>query len=107
MTEPEMAVISPLGNETIGARTSAPRPDTLNGKTICEMWNGDFKGNFTFPIIRELLHEQFKDVRIVPYTAFPNSTIRGTPAHQREVDSQMIALAKAQGCDAVIAGNGG
>jgi hypothetical protein len=107
MPDATMAVISPLGNETIGAQTAAPRPDTLNGKTIGELWNGDFKGNFTFPIIRELLHEHYDDVKIVPYTAFPNSTIRGTPAHQREIDSQMIALAKQQGCDVVIAGNGG
>lgn len=107
MSEATMAVISPLGSETIRAQTSSPRPDTLDGKTIGEMWNGDFKGDFTFPIIRELLHEHYDNVKIVPYTAFPNSTIRGTPAHQREIDAQMIALAKTQGCDAVIAGNGG
>ena len=71
------------------------------------MWNGDFKGDFTFPIYRELLKERYKDVKIVPYTEFPFSTIRGTPEHQRKTDSQMIALAKEKGCDAIISGNGG
>ncbi len=107
MSENNMAAISPLGGETVGARSAAPRPDTLNGKTIGEMWNGDFKGDFTFPIIRELLHERFQDITVVPYTEFPYSTIRGTPAHQRAVDDRMLALAKEKGCDAVIAGNGG
>ncbi len=107
MTEPRMEVISPLGGETMVAQAGTPRLETLNGKTIGEMWNGDFKGDFTFPIIRELLRERYQDVRVVPYTEFPYATIRGTSAHQREVDARMIALAKEKGCDAVIAGNGG
>ncbi|MDP6342500.1 MAG: hypothetical protein QF491_03120 [Alphaproteobacteria bacterium] len=107
MSEHKMAVISPLGGETVAARAGAPRLGSLDGKTIAEMWNGDFKGNFTFPVIRELLHERYRDVTVVPYTEFPYSTIRGTPEHQREVDAQMIALARDKGCDAVIAGNGG
>ena len=107
MTEPRMEVISPLGSETMDAQASAPRLETLNGKTIGEMWNGDFKGDFTFPILRELLRERYEDVRVVPYSEFPYATIRGTPSHQREIDARMIALAKEKGCDAVIAGNGG
>ena len=107
MPDATMAVISPLGNETIGAQTAAPRPDTLNGKTIGELWNGDFKGDFTFPIIRELLAERYEGIKIVPFTEFPYSTIRGTAEHQRDIDAQMLALAKEKGCDAVIAGNGG
>ena len=100
-------VISPLGGGTVQGKSAAKRLDTLNGKTVCEMWNADFKGDFTFPIYRELLKEQFPDVRVIPYTDFPYSSIRGTPAHQRELDEQMVALAKEKGCDAVITGNGG
>ena len=102
-----MKVISPLGGKTGAATFSAPRLNSLNGKTIGEMWNGDFKGNFTFPIIRKLIQERFEGVNFVPYTEFPYSTIRGTPAHQREIDEQMIAIAVENRCDAVIAGNGG
>jgi hypothetical protein len=102
-----MEVISPLGGETVDGRAGAPRLETLNGKTIGEMWNGDFQGDFTFPVIRELLRERYQDVRVVPYSEFPYTTIRGTPSHQREIDARMIALAKEKGCDAVIAGNGG
>jgi hypothetical protein len=107
MPNEKMAVLSPLGRQTIAARNSAPRPESLAGKIIGEMWNGDFKGDFTFPIIRKLLAERYEGVEFVPYTEFPYSTIRGTPEHQRDIDAQMIALAKEKGCDAVIAGNGG
>lgn len=102
-----MKTISPLGEKTDDAAFSATRLDSLNGKTIGEMWNGDFKGNFTFPIIRDLIQERFEDVKFVPYTEFPYSTIRGTPAHQREIEERMAAIAAENGCDAVIAGNGG
>ncbi len=107
MSDDKIAVISPLGRETIAAQSSAPRPETLAGKTVAEMWNGDFKGNFTFPIIRKLLSERYEGIKFVPYSEFPYSTIRGTAEHQRDIDAQMIALAKEKGCDAVIAGNGG
>ena len=103
MSEEKVSVISPVGSETIAAHHSEPRPDTLNGKTIAEMWNGDFKGDFTFPIIRGLLMERYQGVQFVHNTEFPYSTIRGTPEHQREIDAEMIALAKEKGCDAVIA----
>ena len=102
-----MQVISPLGGNTGEASFAAPRLDSLNGKTIGEMWNGDFKGNFTFPIIRELIQERYEGVKFVPYTEFPYSTIRGTPAHQRDIDDRMAAIATENNCDAVIAGNGG
>ena len=107
MSDDKIAVISPLGSETIDGRAGAARLDTLNGKTIGEMWNGDFKGNFTFPAIRKALLERYPEVTFVPFETFPYSTIRGTAAHQREVDAHMLALAQQHGVDAVISGNGG
>jgi hypothetical protein len=103
----EIEVISPLGGQRHQEKSFAKRLDTLNGKTVCELWNADFKGDFTFPIYRELLKERFPDVKFIPYTEFPCSSLRGTPAHQRELDQRMAALAKEKGCDAVITGNGG
>ena len=107
MSKAGTAVISPLGRTTVAERSGAPRLETLAGKTIGEMWNGDFKGNFTFPIIAEMLRERFEGIEIVPHSEFPNSTIRGTAAHQRQIDGEMAALAREKGLDAVIAGNGG
>jgi len=101
------AVISPIGSETVQKATIAPRLDTLNGKTVCEVWNEDFKGDIMFPMYRELLRERFPDVNIVPYTEMPFAVLKGTPSYQREVLQQIIARLKEKGCDALITGNGG
>lgn len=76
----------------------ARRLDTLAGKTICELANGLWESERSFPVIRELLAKQFPDARIIPYTEFPIGT------NQIELDktSEMI---KQRGCQAVIVGN--
>lgn len=101
------AVISPSGSEAVERKNLAQRLDTLNGKTVCEVWNEDFKGDIMFPMIRELLRERFPDVKIVPYTEIPRASLKGTPSYQREVLSQIVAAMREKGADAVISGNGG
>ena len=78
----------------------APRLDTLAGKTICELSNGSWWGDRTFPVIRELLQKQFPDVTIIPYTGFPE----GVPRIETEGIGDIIAK---RGCQAVIVGNAG
>ena len=100
-------VVSPLGGETIKGEIGASRLNGLDGKTIGETWNEDFKGDTMFPIYRELFKARYRDVKIIPYTEFPASLIRGTAKHQREVAREIARLAKERGCDALISGNGG
>ena len=100
-------VVSPTGAKTAEKRSSAPRLDRLNGKTICETWNGGFKGDFMFPVYRELLKAAYPDVEIIPYSEFPAATLSGSPSHQREIDAKIMSLLKEKGCDALISGNGG
>lgn len=107
MKENQMEVISPTGAEIVKEKTIAPRLETLNGKTICETWNEDFKGDYIFPMYRELLKKRYPGVKVIPYTEFPISTPKGTPAYQREVAKKIANLAKEKGCDALISGNGG
>ena len=45
------SVHSPLGGETLAQQSLARRLNHLDGKTIGETWNGDFKGDITFPIM--------------------------------------------------------
>ena len=93
-------VVYPLGKATAEPKALAPAIIDLNGKTICEFWSGDFRGDTTFPKIRDLLKARFPDVKIVPYTELPMT-----------LDSQQIpnivAKAKELECDAFIGGNGG
>jgi hypothetical protein len=99
-------VVSPEGLEAVERHGPARRLDTLAGKTICEIWNGVFKGDVTFPIIRAQLEERFPTVRVVPYREFPHAPGSDNPARQRALAQEIAALAKQKGCDAVISGNG-
>lgn len=99
-------VVSPEGLQAVEQRGPAPRLDTLHGKTIGEIWNGVFKGDVTFPILRAQLQERFPGLRIVPYTEFPHTPGSDNPARQRALAQEIAALAQQKGCDAVISGNG-
>ena len=99
-------VVSPGGLPAVKQSGAAPRLETLRGKTVCEFWNGVFKGDVTFPIIRALLKEKYPGIEIVPFTAFPHAPGSDNPARQRELAHELAALARDKGCDAVISGNG-
>lgn len=101
------SVVSPVGGETIRKNALARRPASLDGLTIGEVWNEDFKGDIMFPAYRELLAQRFKNVKIVPYTEIPRAVLKGSPAYQREVLADISKALKARGVDAVISGNGG
>ena len=78
----------------------APRLDTLEGKTICELSIDSWQFDRTFPLIRELLRRQFPAVKFIPHTEFP-SGIMG-------IDSEeAVDLVAQKGCDAAIIGNAG
>lgn len=101
----KLAVSSPISEVAIN-RGNAPRFDTLNGKTICEVWaTGHYGADRTFPIIRTILQERFPDIKIVPYTEFaigkPNISERWGPL------DKVAEILKAKECDAVLLGNGG
>ena len=99
-------VISPAGIEIVQRKAAAPRLAELAGKTIGEIWNGVFKGDETFPILRRALEQKFPGVRIIPFTEFPHFPGDDRPASQRAAAQKIAELAKEKGCDAVISGNG-
>ena len=103
-----LKVFNPTSQVTLSAR-NAPRLESLNGKTVCELWvSGNWAGELTFPVLRVLLQERFPDVKIVPYTEFPY-TEKGlsTRATYEPFFDKMGDLLRAKGCDAVLIGNGG
>ena len=105
----KLKVVNPLG-EPLGEKTIpiAPRLDTLEGKTVCEIWNAGFKGEVIFPIIEEMLRERYRGVKVIPYTEFPLVSIGSLgPATKAEtLEAVRVALVE-KGCDAVITGIGG
>ncbi len=97
-------IVRPTGKVTVKATTPAPRVDTLNGKTICEVYNDMFRGDRTFPKIRELLKKQYQNVNIVPYSEFPSLEVAGIIEDKLK---DLSAKLKQKQCDVLIAGNGG
>ena len=77
---------------------NAPRLDTLAGKTICELSNGNWEYDRIFPTVRKLLQKQFPTVNIVPYT----EAIWLRP--DMENLDHISKVVKEKGCQAVITG---
>jgi hypothetical protein len=78
----------------------APRLSELSGKKICEVSNGVWEYQRTFPLIRELLKKQFPNVTFVPYSEFPMDS-------RYNIEDKISELVKEKGCEAVIGGNAG
>ena len=96
-----LEVLDPCGAFEV-TELFAPRLDTLEGKTICELSNDSWEAPRTFGLLRELLQEMYPTAKFVTYDNFP----MGTGALTSE-DTGMSELVKAAGCDAVITGNAG
>ena len=102
-TEPDRSkerVLWPRGRKTVDRLPLAKRLDTLEGKTLGELWDDLFRGDEIFPILREALAARFPGVRFVDYRVFgsthggeEHAAIAGLPAKLRE-----------HGVDAVISG---
>lgn len=103
----KMGAISPEGLQLSATRAASRHLDTLNGKTIGEVYNNHFKGEQMFGVYRRLLKEKYPGVKIIPYTEFPIIYVGGDPASQKKTAADAAALAKEWGCDAIITGNGG
>ncbi|MFC1934362.1 hypothetical protein ACFLWC_04035 [Chloroflexota bacterium] len=89
-------VYNPTGTMEI-TQLYAPRLADLSGKTICELSNFMWEDRRIFPLIRELLQKRFPDVKIIPFTEFPN-------IYGAEPDVLSEAL-REKGCDGAIVGN--
>ena len=103
----KMRVISPEGLQLRAAGSVSRHLDTLEGKTIGEVYNNHFKGEFMFQIYRRLFKEKFPGVKIIPYDKFPIVYVGGDPASQKKTARDIAALAREWSVDAIISGNGG
>ena len=102
-----MRVLSPEGLP-LAATGAVSRPlDSLDGKTIGEVYNNHFKGELMFRTYRRLLEQKYPGIKIIPYDQFPIVYVGGDAASQKRIAREIAALAKERGCDAVITGNGG
>jgi hypothetical protein len=94
-----LEVYNPTGHIQL-VQSHAPRLDTLAGKTICELSNGEWGSQRIFPAIREALQKRFPDAKIIPFSEFPVGT-------EKIDDETTVDRVVRRGCQAVIAGNAG
>jgi hypothetical protein len=103
----KVGVISPEGLPLATTGGLCRHLETLEGKTIGEVYNNHFKGELMFHTYRRLFKEKFPGVKVIPFTEFPTVFVGGDPASQKKTAREIAALAKERGCDAIITGNGG
>ncbi len=89
-----LEVYNPTGTVQVTS-VHAPRLDTLDGKTICELSDGIWEHDRTFPEIRKLLLRRFPNLKIIPYTELPTGNFDIEDIGDR---------VKKMGCGGVIVG---
>jgi hypothetical protein len=102
-----MGVLSPEGLQLSALGAASRHLDTLEGKTIGEVYNNHFKGELMFRTYRRLLEQRYPGIKIIPYDQFPIVYVGGDAASQKRIAKEIAALAKERGCHAIITGNGG
>jgi hypothetical protein len=95
-------VVWPRGKVAVKIVPLAKRLDTLEGKTIGELWNGAYRGNETFPLIREELARRYRGIKFVSWEEFGRM---GGPTEDK-ILADLPSRLRALGCDAAIGGNG-
>jgi hypothetical protein len=95
-------VLWPRGRRAGRPGRLAKRLDTLEGKTIGELWNLDFHGDELFRALETELTGRYPGIKFVSYNKF------GSP-HGAEEAAVLAALRDSlsdNGCEAVISGVG-
>lgn len=102
ISEAVYEVVWPLGKCTYDTRDPTARVDDLKNKVVGELWDGLFRGEEIFPIVRERLKARFPGIRFVTYDVFGN--IHGP--QQRELLAHVPELLSKHGVDVVISAIG-
>ncbi len=90
----------PRGARQQRTRALAPRVDTLEGKTVAQLWDYLFKGDEVFALLEEGLKARFPGVKFVSWRDF-GSTHGG---EEKEALAALPARFKELGVEAVISG---
>src|SRR5262249_46508321 len=90
----------PRGPRQQKTRALAPRLDTLEGKTVAQLWDQLFKGDVVFEMLEEGLKARFPGVKFVSGRELGSAQ----GGEEREVLAALPEKFKALGVDAVISG---
>ena len=96
------SVVWPRGQMTAGITPLAKRVDSLEGKTVAELWDYVFRGDEIFPLLRGALRERYPRVRFVGYEEFGST--HGD--RERDLIEALPTRLRELGVDAAISGMG-
>ena len=80
----------------------AKRLDTLNGKTIAQVWDYVFRGDEVFEFLEEGIKARYPDVKFVRWSEFGSTH----GSDERAIVAGLPQKFKERGVDAVISGMG-
>ena len=80
----------------------APRLDTLDGKTIAQLWDFLFRGDEVFDHLEAGLKERYPSIKIISWKDFGSTN----GADEREILADLPQRMETLGVDAVISGMG-
>ena len=103
----KLKVLSPEGLPIAATGGVSGPLQSLEGKTIGEVYNNHFNGELMFNTYRRLFKEKYPGIRVTPFNEFPIVYVGGDAASQKKVAREIAALAKERGVHALISGNGG
>ena len=95
-------VFWPRGPRQMKAKTLARRLDTLNGKTVAQLWDFIFSGDKVFEALEEGLRARYPGVRFVSWREFGNTH----GADERTILADLPRRFKELRVDAAISGMG-
>jgi len=91
-------VVWPSGERQQPMRPLAKRLDTLNGKTVAQLWDFLFAGDEVFAALEEKLRERYPDVKFVSWREFGSTH----SVNEKELLASLPQRFKDLGVDAAI-----
>ena len=91
-------VVWPLGERKLKTRPLAKRLDTLNGKTVAQLWDFLFYGDEIFSALEGKLREQYPDIKFVSWREFGSTHA----VNEKQLLDSLPARFKELGVDAAI-----
>jgi hypothetical protein len=91
-------VVWPSGERKQKMRPLAKRLDTLNGKTIAQLWDFLFAGDAVFAALEEALRAQYPGVKFVSWREFGSTHA----VNEKELLASLPQRFKELGVDAAI-----
>ena len=91
-------VVWPCGERRLKQRPLAKRLDTLNGKTVAQLWDYLFAGDEVFKALEDKLRETYPDVKWVSWREFGSTHA----VNEKELLASLPQRFKELGVDAAI-----